>query len=291
MTISGPRLRTLLRQAERTAASGKRAAAETLYRQILSEAPESEAAWLGLAGVVYGVDEKTAVYKRVLEINPDNEAAQAGLAQAQGGPSDAFEQSRDWLETVTASPARKETPVETKPEPAVEISETAVSSPTNVGVESAEDDFDLVCYRHPNRETALRCYNCGKPICIKCANKTPVGYSCPDCIRDLQKNYYTATLLDYIIAIIIVVPLSAVAAFFLRLIGFFTFFVSPVVGTLIGRIVFWAVRRHRGRWLSHVVAGAVVLGAGMMMLVYGFSLWTGVYAFMAAASAYYFVKV
>jgi len=44
MTISGPRLRTLIRQAERAKGAGKLAAAEQSYREILEEAPESQEA-------------------------------------------------------------------------------------------------------------------------------------------------------------------------------------------------------------------------------------------------------
>ena len=40
-----------------------------------------------------------------------------------------------------------------------------------------------VCYRHPGRETAVSCSNCGKPICPDCMTATPVGMRCPDCAR------------------------------------------------------------------------------------------------------------
>lgn len=329
MTISEPRLRSLLRQAEKVAASGKRAAAATLYRQIVEEAPESEAAWLGLAGVV-GAAEKTAVYERVLQINPQNEAAQKGLAQLQDDPpspvepDDPFEQTRKWVETATAPIVEKKAVV-TEPEP-TPVRATAVHDPDHdhddhTPIEGSGDEFDLFCYRHPNRETSLRCYNCGKPICISCAVKTPVGYSCPDCINNLQKNYYTITPIDYFIAIIVTVPLSVIAAYLVGFLGFFVIFVAPVAGTLIGRMVFRAVRRRRGRWLAHVVGGSVVLGAvlvrgvpfitsliiasqlapeqieaagGLLRLLLsggGSLLWTGIYAFLAAGAAYYFVKV
>ena len=86
MEINDPRLRSLLRQAERVAASGKRAAAESLYREIVEEAPKAEAAWLGLADVLTDNGERTAVYERVLQINPDNEVAQAALGQIQANP-------------------------------------------------------------------------------------------------------------------------------------------------------------------------------------------------------------
>ncbi|MBK8984830.1 MAG: hypothetical protein IPM39_01900 [Chloroflexi bacterium] len=48
MTMSEPRLRTLLRQAEKARSAGKRAAAAQLYREIVAEEPEVEA-WQGWA--------------------------------------------------------------------------------------------------------------------------------------------------------------------------------------------------------------------------------------------------
>ena len=48
MSMSSPRIRSLLRQADKVAASGKRSAAEKLYRQIIEEAPETAPAWVGV---------------------------------------------------------------------------------------------------------------------------------------------------------------------------------------------------------------------------------------------------
>ncbi len=56
MKISEPRLRALLSQAERNLSNGKIAAAETMYRQILDEAPESEEAWVGLGDAMLDPD-------------------------------------------------------------------------------------------------------------------------------------------------------------------------------------------------------------------------------------------
>jgi membrane associated rhomboid family serine protease len=39
------------------------------------------------------------------------------------------------------------------------------------------------CYRHPKRETGVRCSNCGRPICPDCMTVTPVGMRCPECAR------------------------------------------------------------------------------------------------------------
>ncbi len=37
------------------------------------------------------------------------------------------------------------------------------------------------CYRHPNRETALSCSNCGRYICPECMTHAAVGVRCPEC--------------------------------------------------------------------------------------------------------------
>src|SRR5262245_15871780 len=36
------------------------------------------------------------------------------------------------------------------------------------------------CYRHPNRETAVSCSECDRPICPDCMVFAPVGIRCPD---------------------------------------------------------------------------------------------------------------
>lgn len=43
------------------------------------------------------------------------------------------------------------------------------------------------CYRHPNRETAVACSNCGRPICPDCMTTSPVGMRCPECARQTVK--------------------------------------------------------------------------------------------------------
>jgi membrane associated rhomboid family serine protease len=37
------------------------------------------------------------------------------------------------------------------------------------------------CYRHPDRETAVSCSSCGRPICPDYMTPTPVGMRCPEC--------------------------------------------------------------------------------------------------------------
>lgn len=47
------------------------------------------------------------------------------------------------------------------------------------------DDLEVKhCYRHPQRETGVSCSNCGRPICHECMISAPVGFRCPECVRE-----------------------------------------------------------------------------------------------------------
>ena len=44
------------------------------------------------------------------------------------------------------------------------------------------------CYRHPDRETWIRCQRCDRPICPDCMRDAAVGFQCPDCVKEANKG-------------------------------------------------------------------------------------------------------
>ena len=44
------------------------------------------------------------------------------------------------------------------------------------------------CYRHPGRETWIRCQRCEKPICPDCMRDAAVGFQCPDCVKQASRG-------------------------------------------------------------------------------------------------------
>jgi hypothetical protein len=163
----------------------------------------------------------------------------------------------------------------------------------------------LYCANHPQTPTALRCNRCGKPVCVKCIVRTPVGYRCKECVRGQQQIFETVVWYDYVIAAVIAAPLAALAGFLVTSLGFFSIFLAPVVGGLIAELVRLAVRRRRGHYLNWVAVGAFVAGClplflmpalailfallGQQRLAWSGGLnlvWIGAYAVLGASTLY-----
>ncbi len=293
--IKDPRLRTLLTQADRNASYGKNAAAESMYRQILSDAPDTAEAWAGLAAVVSDPAEKRAAYERALALAPEMPLAVAGLARLDGRPVPPE------IEAALA-------PVEVEEEVVVPEATTSLERALGVAGEARPEAvaYELFCYRHPDRTTSLRCYNCDRPICISCANKTPVGYICPECQREAEDAFYNSRPLDYLVAALVSLPISLLAGFLM--VRFFSggllfflliFFISGAIGGFIGRITKRAIGGRRGRYLPVLVVVMMVLGVVIpaLPLLLGILsgsvggllglLGPGIYLFVGASAAYW----
>jgi hypothetical protein len=310
MSVESPRIRSLLRQADNVASVGKRAAAEQLYRQIIDEAPETAEAWYGLAQVVRDSEERDSALGRAHELNPDYESANNGQDSSDEELSADARQTSDAASDVAFSKdglARAGEP--TKPSVSTEATALQGEEPIHTHEADAGGDASpateavvLYCANHPSRQTHLRCNRCGKPICSSCANPTPVGYRCPECIREQEDVYYTATPLDYLVTALVALPLSLVIGWLATLLvssafGFFLIFLGAFSGSLVGRIAFRAAGRRRGRGMPQLVVACLLIGGILPALGFvGAALFghvslrlifLAIYLVTASGSAYY----
>ena len=136
---------------------------------------------------------------------------------------------------------------------------------------STEPD-PLFCSNHPNVETQLHCNNCNKPICAKCANPTPTGYRCDECIRGQQKKFNTATWYDFPAVFIILTVVSFFGALFTSVIANFFFgllnvLFAPFAGMVLTEIARYIVKRRRSKRLFQISALAAALGSLPILLI------------------------
>ncbi|MDY6877076.1 MAG: hypothetical protein SWK90_12865 [Chloroflexota bacterium] len=117
------------------------------------------------------------------------------------------------------------------------------------------------CVNHPNVETYLRCNRCGRPICVRCVVRTPVGYRCKDCINAQQRIFYADFRpAHYLIAAAVALPLALLAGWLVPSLGWYAIFLGPLAGGGIANVAHWAIRRRRGRYTWLVVCGCIVVG-------------------------------
>ncbi len=155
------------------------------------------------------------------------------------------------------------------------------------------------CANHPAVETSLRCNKCGKPICAKCAVRTPTGYRCKECVRGQQKIFETAEWVDYLLGFVTAGILGFLASFLASLVSRLSFIGwiliiigAPTAGMVIAEGVRRVTRKHRSRALFITIAAAVVLSALPVIILHLLTLdiftliFQGIYLFIATPIIY-----
>ena len=181
----------------------------------------------------------------------------------------------------------------------------AIAHPESLSPPPAEEV--LRCEKH-GTETHLRCNRCGRPICSKCAVRTPTGYRCDDCVRGQQRVFDTAESRDFVVAIPIGAGLAFLGSLLIPRLGFLTIFIAPAAGALIAEVIRRAIQKRRSdrlfKWVAGFVAAASLFPLLSFVIVYilallgsqansglgffGFGfLWEVVYAFMVTSTMYY----
>lgn len=157
------------------------------------------------------------------------------------------------------------------------------------------------CANHPGVETSLRCNRCNKPICSRCAVRTPTGYRCRECVRGQQKVFVNAVWVDYLLGFIAGAILSGLVSLLVilvsRIAGFFAWFViaavAPSAGAGIAEALRFVTRRHRAKPLFITILVSILLGAlpVVIYLLLTMNLWgilfQGIYLVMAVPIIYY----
>jgi len=155
------------------------------------------------------------------------------------------------------------------------------------------------CANHPTVETGLRCNNCDKFICVKCAVRTPTGYRCRECVRGQQKIFETAQPVDFVVGFVVSLVLSVIGGFISTYLGFFTILLAPAAGGIIAEAARSLTGKRRSPRLFMLVAAGVALGGAIfvfrpLLLALGGNvqfllraLWPLLYIVMATSTAYY----
>jgi len=132
-----------------------------------------------------------------------------------------------------------------------------------------DEDGNTYCQVHPERETGLRCNNCGRLMCAKCAVSTPVGYRCEQCVRQRESTFFNADLGYYARLGGVCLVLGGVGAFIADLVGWWilVFFIATAAGGIISEAALRVTKGKRGRYAGEVAAGAIVLGSVIFVLL------------------------
>ena len=167
-----------------------------------------------------------------------------------------------------------------------------------------EQDLSVDQKVNPEAEVQLRCNRCNKPITPATAVLTETGYRCAECVRAQQRVFDTTKRFDPFLGFIIAAVISFAGSWLAGLLGFFTIFVAPGVGTLITNAVRLAVNRRRSKTLNTAIFVGAIVGAlpllireilpltsgSGLLLTGGVNLlpliWRVVYAVLVSSSAY-----
>lgn len=162
--------------------------------------------------------------------------------------------------------------------------------------ENALENEIHYCAIHPQRDTELRCNRCERYMCVDCAVRTPVGYTCRECVRGHEDRFFEGNIIDYGLVAAICAVGGALTTFALLLIGGFLilgFIVAAAIGGAAAQVALQLTGRRRGRYSGYLAAGGVLAGgiASALLLFGGLGIFTLLYLALASSAAYARFKV
>lgn len=124
------------------------------------------------------------------------------------------------------------------------------------------------CYRHPGRESGVRCRRCEQPICPDCMINAPVGFQCPSCVAQAPRVHTMRSLAPKPIVTLALVAVS-VALFVPSLAAGGG--IDGASSELIARLALFGPAVAAGEWWRLVTSGflhfgLIHLGFNMVLL-------------------------
>ncbi len=123
------------------------------------------------------------------------------------------------------------------------------------------DDGRLFCYRHPDRETWVRCGRCERPICTQCALQGPVGFRCRECGKPARDPMTSFTPVQLVGGFAASFGGGLLAAAISGMFGFFALFVAFFAGGLIVEAITRITGYKMGATMDAIVYGGIIAGA------------------------------
>jgi hypothetical protein len=128
---------------------------------------------------------------------------------------------------------------------------------------ASEQPPALYCYRHPDRETWVRCGRCDQPICTRCAMQGPVGFRCRQCGRPARDPLTSLRPTQLALGF----GISALGGLVIGLvggrIGIFGLLLAWFAGGLIADSVIRLVGFKRGPRMMATLFGGILIGAAL----------------------------
>jgi len=127
----------------------------------------------------------------------------------------------------------------------------------------------LFCYRHPDRETWVRCGRCDQPICMGCAMQGPVGMRCKTCGKPKRDPLTMMTPRQLALGSLVAIGAGTVGGFVGIQMGYF---LALCLGAFAGGLISESVQRvtgyKRGARIKALVFGGILIGVLIAAAIY-----------------------
>lgn len=118
----------------------------------------------------------------------------------------------------------------------------------------------LRCYRHPDRETWVRCGRCDQPICMGCSMQGPVGLRCKTCGKPARDALASLRPSQVAIALAVAGGLGAAVGYFSVQFSFFMIVIGFFAGTFVAEGFDRTIGIKRGRRILGLAIAGILVG-------------------------------